>query len=114
MPSPESTDIRVYNRSSRRSFTHGKYVLAPSSFLTVPEELGKAWLEGYPKEIVDAGVAQAEIGGAQAEIAKLRETVAELEAKKVPAKVAAQIEAKDKEIADLRAQLEAAKKAELT
>lgn len=76
---PEAKTLRVYNKSTRRSFTHGKFVLAPSSFLTVPEELGKNWLDGYPNEIVDAGVAQKEIGGAQAEITALKARVAELE-----------------------------------
>ena len=72
--------VRVYNRSTSRSFIHGKVVLAPSSFANVSEDVSKIWLEGWPNEIVEAGVAQKELGGVQAELAAAKARIAELEA----------------------------------
>ena len=97
-PAPEAKMLRVYNKSTRRSFTHGAYVLSPSSFLTVPEELGLNWLEGYPKEIVDAGVAQKEIGGAQAEIIALKAKVAALESELAAIKAKGKKSGKDSDL----------------
>lgn len=72
--------VRVYNRSASRSFIHGKVVLAPSSFVNVPEDVAKIWLDGWPNEVVEAGVAQKELGGVQAELAAAKARIAELEA----------------------------------
>ena len=72
--------VRVYNRSTSRSFIHDKLVLAPSSFLDVPANVGKIWLEGWPEVVVEAGVAQKELGGVQAELVAAKARIAELEA----------------------------------
>lgn len=58
--------VRVYNRSTQRSFTHGKYVAAPASFCDVTEEVAKLWFRLFPDEVVEAGVAQKELSTAQA------------------------------------------------
>ncbi len=85
--SPTPADVRVYNKSPQRSFIHGKFTLAPSSFLTVPAAVAKVWLDGWQNEIVEAGVAQKELGGIAAELALAKARIAELEASAVvPAK----------------------------
>jgi len=73
------TTVRVYNRSTTRSFIHDKLVLSPSSFVNAPEDVAKIWLDGWPNEIVEAGVAQKELGGVQAELAAAKARIAELE-----------------------------------
>jgi hypothetical protein len=78
--SPTPADVRVYNKSPQRSFIHGKLTLAPSSFLTVPAAVAKVWLDGWPNEIVEAGVAQKELGGITAELLAAKARIAELEA----------------------------------
>jgi len=82
-PSP----VRVYNRSTSRSYIHDKLVLAPSSFLFVPADVAKVWLEGWPNDVVEAGVAQKELGGVQAELAAAKARIAELEAAAAKGKV---------------------------
>ena len=87
--SPTPADVRVYNKSPQRSFIHGKLTLAPSSFLSVPAAVAKVWLDGWPNEIVEAGVAQKELGGLSAELVAAKARIAELEAAaaaSVPAK----------------------------
>ena len=94
MASPDSStpavaaDVRVYNRSNHRSFLHDKLVLAPSSFLTVPAAVAKVWLDGWPDTVVEAGVAQKELGGLSAELAAAKARIAELEAAAAPAPAA--------------------------
>ena len=88
-PAVVAADVRVYNKSPQRSYIHDKYVLAPNSFLTVSAPVAKIWLEGYPDTIVEAGVAQKELGGLTSELAAAKARIAELEAaaeKKKPSK----------------------------
>ena len=77
-------ETRVYNRSPRRTFIHGKFRAAPSAFVTVPASVAKVWLELFPEDVVEAAVAQKQLGGAAAELAAVR---AELE--KAQAEIAA-------------------------
>jgi BMFP domain-containing protein YqiC len=77
MADPRTT--RVYNRGER-SFTHGKHVLAPRSFLEVSEEVAELWFRLFENDVIEASVAQREVGGAQAELAKANEKLAALEA----------------------------------
>ena len=78
-PAAEAS-VRVYNKSPYRSFIHAKHTLAPSSFLAVPASVAKVWLDGWPNEVVEAGVAQKELGGITAELAAAKARIAELEA----------------------------------
>lgn len=78
--------IRIYNRSGR-SFIHGTDSAPPRAFATIPEAVAKLWMERYPDDIVEAGIAQKELNGAQAELGEMREKlkaandrIAELEA----------------------------------
>ena len=80
VPAPVEQSLRVYNKSPYRSFIHGAFTLAPSSFLSVPESVAKIWLEGYADTVVEAGVAQKELGGLTSELAAAKARIAELEA----------------------------------
>lgn len=72
--------VRVYNRSTRQTFTHeigvGEakkiYSAAPSSFATVPRHVAERWQRLFPETVIEAGVAQRELGGAAAELALVR------------------------------------------
>lgn len=103
--------IRVYNRSTRQTFDHGKYKASPSSFATVPQDVAERWFRLFPETIIEAGVAQKELGGISAELAAVR---GELLTKTtdVANKEKSLVEAGER-IADLELQLEA-KTAELT
>ena len=88
-PAVVLADVRVYNKSPQRSFLHDKLVLAPNSFLTVPAAVANIWLSGYPDTVVEAGVAQKELGGLTSELSAAKARIAELEAaaeKKKPSK----------------------------
>lgn len=80
----EVSTVRVYNKSTRRSFIHEvgkvKHSIAPSSFLDVPQDIADRWLALFPGTIVEGGVAAKELGGAKAELAEARKKIAELEA----------------------------------
>jgi hypothetical protein len=89
IPAVVLADVRVYNKSPQRSFLHDKLVLAPNSFLTVPAAVANLWLSGYPDTVVEAGVAQKELGGLTSELSAAKARIAELEAaaeKKKPSK----------------------------
>ncbi len=72
--------VRVYNRSTRQTFMHDvgtgeakkKYSVAPSSFATVPADVADRWMRLFPEVVIEAGVAQRELGGAAAELALVR------------------------------------------
>ena len=82
-------ETRIYNRSPRRTFIHGKFRAAPSAFVTVPESVAKRWLELFPEDVVEAAVAQKQLGGVAAELAAVRAELeqarAEIAALKAPA-----------------------------
>ncbi|MDE3073907.1 MAG: hypothetical protein KGJ86_00635 [Chloroflexota bacterium] len=71
---------RVYNRREAW-IIHGPHRLPPRSFLDVPTEVAQLWFSHFPNDVVEAGVAQKELNGVQAENAELREKLAALEAK---------------------------------
>jgi hypothetical protein len=72
--------VRVYNRSNSSTISHvegGKtYRAAPSAMSEVPEHVAKLWKDSYPKQIIDAGVAQKEIGGVHAELQEVKAALA--------------------------------------
>lgn len=76
---PAEPIIRVYNRS-RRMFTHGEYRLAGGTFAEVPESIAKNWQKMFENDVVEAGIAQRELGGLGAELAAAKTRIAELEA----------------------------------
>ncbi len=86
-PAGEPT-VRVYNRSTRQTFDHGPgCILAPSSFIDVPESVAKNWFRLFPDTVIEAGVAQKELGGLSTELTETRlklaaaeKRIAELEA----------------------------------
>ena len=86
---PKSVEeIRIYNRSTRQTLQHGNIQAPPSAFVTVPSDVAKNWMRLFPDIIIEAGIAQKEIGGATAELAleraehaKTKEKVARLEAR---------------------------------
>lgn len=85
----EEALVRVYNKSAQQTFTHAPYVLPPSSFLNVPVSVAERWYRLFRDIVVEAGVAQKELGGVQAELnaerAKVAALQAELEKLKAPA-----------------------------
>ncbi len=73
-------ELRVYNRFEQRTLIHGKHRSAPNAFATVPEDVAKNWMAMFPDDIVEAGVAQKELGGAHAELAETKAKLAAAEA----------------------------------
>jgi hypothetical protein len=82
------TTVRVYNRSAR-TFMHGAFSAVPRAFATVSASVAKLWMERYPDDIVEAGVAQKELNGAQVELGEVK----------------AQLKAANARIAELEAQI---------
>ena len=88
-------DVRVYNRSTRQTIEHAPHKASPSSFVNVPQDVADRWMRLFPGIIVEAGIAQKELGGVTAELAEARKALAaanarlqELDgAKAAPAKV---------------------------
>ena len=78
---PTEPMVRVYNKFATRTLIHTPYRSAPASFATVPESVAKLWMERYPDDIVDAGIAQRELGGAAAELAETRTKLVAAEAR---------------------------------
>jgi len=68
--------VRVYNRSTRQTFEHGKHKLPPSMFVNVPRDVADRWLRLFPDTVVEAAIAQKELGGAAAELALVRDELA--------------------------------------
>lgn len=77
---PTEPTVRIYNRNTTRSFICDKIIVAPSTFTDLPATLAKRLLANYPADLVEGGVAQQELQGAQAENAALKARIAELEA----------------------------------
>lgn len=107
---PEKT-VRVYNRNPHRTIIHDVYKLAPSSFLDVPKSVADRWFSMFQQDVVEAGVAQKELLGAQGELSALREAHEKLlkehealKAKVDPKGALAQANAR---VAELEAQLKA-------
>ena len=73
--------VRLYNRSVRQTIEHKPHRAPPSSFVNVPEDVAERWLRLFPETIVEAGVAQREIGGLGAELAAEKARTADLVAK---------------------------------
>lgn len=74
-------EIRIYNRFKQRTLIHGDYRSPPNAFATVPEDVAKTWMKLFPDDIVEAGIAQKELGGLGAELAETRAKLAAAEAK---------------------------------
>lgn len=79
-PAPIDEMVRVYNKSPQQTFQHPPYNAAPSSFVTVPRSVADRWFRLFPDIVVEAGVAQKELGGVQAELTEQKAKVAALEA----------------------------------
>jgi protein subunit release factor A len=77
---PTEKTVRVYNRS-RRSFIHGPHSAPAASFADVPESVAQNWMKLFPNDVVEAGIAQKELGGAQAELAETKVKLATAEAR---------------------------------
>lgn len=71
--------VRVYNRSSR-AFIHGKHVLNGGTFAEVPKSVADLWAVLFPLDVVEASVAQKEIGGLGAVVAEQKAQIAALQA----------------------------------
>ena len=78
---PAEEMVRVYNKFTSRTLIHTPYRSAPASFATVPASVAKLWMERFPDDIVDAGVAQKEMNGVAAELAETRTKLAASEAR---------------------------------
>jgi hypothetical protein len=76
---PAERIVRVYNRS-KRTFTHGEYRLAGGTFAEVPENVASNWMKMFENDVVEAGIAQRELGGLGAELAAAKTRITELEA----------------------------------
>lgn len=77
---PVDEMVRVYNKSAQQTFDHAPYKAAPSAFVTVPRSVAENWYRLFPGIVVEAGVAQKELGGVQAELSAEKAKVAALEA----------------------------------
>ncbi len=80
MPETPEKTVRVYNRG-RRTFLHGAHKVAGASFADVPESVARLWLKSFPNDVVEAGVAQKELGGLGAELAETKTKLAKAEAR---------------------------------
>ena len=78
---PAEKMVRVYNKFRVRTLIHASYRAAPSTFVTVPESVAKLWMEMYPDDIVEAGVAQKELSGLSAELAETKTKLVAAEAR---------------------------------
>ena len=109
---PEES-VRVYNRSTRQTFQHEvkvgddikKYAAPPSSFATVPRSVADRWMRLFPEVVIEAAVAQRELGGATAELNAARKQIADLEAQLVAAKDGGDLPAAQVRIAQLEQEL---------
>jgi phage terminase Nu1 subunit (DNA packaging protein) len=72
--------VRIYNRFKQRTLVHGEHRSPPNAFATVPEDVAKNWMAMFPEDIVEAGVAQKELGGMGAELAEAKAKLAAAEA----------------------------------
>ena len=75
---PEET-VRVYNRFAKRTLIHGAHRSPPNAFATVPVDVAKRWIAAFPNDIIEAGVAQKELGGMGAELAQTKEALTKSE-----------------------------------
>lgn len=71
--------VRIYNRFDSRELHHGTFKSLPQQFAEVPKSVADNWKRLFPDHIVDAGVAQKEIGGLQAQLSEKEARIAELE-----------------------------------
>jgi cell division protein FtsB len=71
---------RVYNRGAR-SFIHNNDRVPARSFATVSKDVADLLIARYPDEVVDAGVAQKELNGAQIELAETKSQLAASQAR---------------------------------
>lgn len=82
-PTPKSAPaeklVRLYNRFEQRELIHGAHKAPPAQFTEVPESVANTWKRLFPDHIVDAGTAQKELGGLQAQVAEKDAKIAELE-----------------------------------
>ena len=78
---PAEEMVRVYNKFTSRTLIHTPYRSAPASFATVPASVAKLWMERYPNDIVEAGVALKEQSGLTVELAETRTKLLAAEAR---------------------------------
>ena len=78
---PVEEMVRVYNRFQTRTLIHTPYRSAPNTFATVPASVAKLWMERYPNDIVEAGVALKEQSGLTVELAETRTKLLAAEAR---------------------------------
>jgi len=71
--------VRVYNRSSR-AFIHGKHTLQGGTFAEVPQSVADLWVKLFPLDVVEASVAQKELGGLGAVVAEQKSEIEKLKA----------------------------------
>lgn len=91
--------VRVYNKSPQQTFIHGEYKVVPSAFATVPSTVAETLFRLFPDIVVEAGVAQKELGGVQAELSAEKAKVAALEAELAKLKAAPEEKKKPKVVA---------------
>lgn len=63
--------VRVYNRG-QRSFLHAEHKLHGGAFAEVPRAVAENWLKMFPNDVIEAAVAQKELGGLGAELAETK------------------------------------------
>ena len=78
---PAEEMVRVYNRFTTRTLIHTPYRSAPNTFASVPRSVAKLWMDRFPNDIVEAGVALKEQSGTAAELAETRTKLVAAEAR---------------------------------
>lgn len=77
---PKEKIVRIYNRG-QRSFIHGEHKSIGASFAEVPESVALNWMKLFPNDVVEAGVAQKELGGLGAELVETKAKLAKAESR---------------------------------
>ncbi len=77
--------VRIYNKGRRR-FDHAPYQAQPGSFCTVPRFLAKQWLRDYPNDFVAGDAALKTIDAGAAALQDANKKIADLEAQLKAAK----------------------------
>lgn len=77
---PKEKTVRVYNRG-QRSFIHGDHKIVGASFAEVPESVALNWMKLFPNDVIEAGVAQKELGGVTVELVETKAKLAKAESR---------------------------------
>lgn len=81
-PAAASTEpkmVRLYSKFTTRTLLHHPYKLSPQSFADVAVVIAEQWKKMFPEDVLDAGVAQKELGGTAALLAEANGKIAALE-----------------------------------